>query len=187
MSRKIDDGLTPQQRYRIKNPDYYKRYNEKWRAEHPEYESQWKALNPDKRAEYAANYKLNADPEDVKAIRKRHYEKHKDVYQDYGRRHGKQFPEKRMFNAARVTARKQNLPFNIKLEDIVIPEVCPVFGIPLEVTAGPRTNNTPSLDKIIPELGYVKGNIRVISFRANRLKSDASLEEIQKLLLYMSR
>ena len=43
--------------------------------------------------------------------------------------------------------------------------------------------DSPSLDRIVPELGYVKGNIRVISNRANHLKSDATLEEHRKILL----
>lgn len=42
--------------------------------------------------------------------------------------------------------------------------------------------NDPSVDRIIPELGYTKGNVRVISNRANLLKNNASIEEIELVL-----
>ena len=57
-----------------------------------------------------------------------------------------------------------------------IPDVCPVLGIPLDQDPkgkGERSDNSPSLDKFIPSLGYVKGNIHIISWRANHLKNDA--------------
>lgn len=87
-----------------------------------------------------------------------------------------------MFRRAKHRAKKFNLPFHITLDDIVIPETCPIFGTPLQVAVGRHNNSSPALDKVIPELGYVKGNIRVISQRANVLKRDASLEELQMLV-----
>lgn len=96
-------------------------------------------------------------------------------------------PERSMYVTARARARSQGVPFEIETEDIIIPEVCPVLGIPIFVSEGKRTDNTPSLDKIKRELGYVKGNIAVISWRANRLKCDATLEEMRQILAYMDR
>jgi len=98
------------------------------------------------------------------------------------RTHGKsKTPAYTMFYDARKRAVSLNLPFNIEPSDIVVPEICPVLGIPL--STGDR-ENAPSLDRLIPALGYVLGNIRVISFRANRIKSDASAEEIKRVLAY---
>jgi hypothetical protein len=48
-----------------------------------------------------------------------------------------------------------------------------------------RRDNQPSLDRVIPALGYVPGNVRVISFRANRLKQDATAEEVAAILDYI--
>jgi len=48
-------------------------------------------------------------------------------------------------------------------------------------------DNSPSLDKLIPELGYVKGNITVMSVRANRIKNDATRQEIELLLHWMNK
>ncbi len=50
-----------------------------------------------------------------------------------------------------------------------------------------RGNNYSTLDRVVPSLGYVKGNVRVISFRANRLKNNATIDEIRAILAYMER
>lgn len=92
---------------------------------------------------------------------------------------------KSMCTVAKARARAQGLPFNLEPEDIVFPDTCPILGIPLFFTDGGRTDNTPSLDKLKPELGYVKGNVCVISWRANRLKCDGSLEEFENIVKYL--
>ena len=78
---------------------------------------------------------------------------------------------------AKGRAKKQNLPFNITEQDII--EVwpkdnkCPILGT--EFKSGKNNKDyLPTLDKIIPKKGYVKGNIAVISFRANQIKSDVT-------------
>jgi hypothetical protein len=65
------------------------------------------------------------------------------------------------------------------MQAIVIPAVCPVLGIPI-VLGEQRSENSPSLDRITPKLGYVPGNVRVISDKANRLKGDRTLGELQQ-------
>jgi hypothetical protein len=90
--------------------------------------------------------------------------------------------EYKMLARARHRAKKNNLPFNIELADIVIPERCPLLGIKLESNTDKTSPNNPSLDKIIPEKGYVKGNIWVVSLRANKLKNDATLQELKTLV-----
>lgn len=86
-----------------------------------------------------------------------------------------------LLNACRDRCRKRGLPFDLVKEDIVVPSVCPVLGIPLEHGTKPFHDNSPSLDRIVPSKGYVKGNVEVISFRANRIKTDATFAEIQKV------
>lgn len=94
-------------------------------------------------------------------------------------------PRKQMYSIARLRARKLKLPFNITYEDIYIPEYCPILNIKLkrkDYEEGNRhswINSSPSLDKIIPELGYVKGNIAVISMKANSMKTNASIEQLE--------
>ena len=88
-------------------------------------------------------------------------------------------PGKFMFRAARARARRDGLEFNITVEDIEIPNTCPVFGIPLKVNRledGRR--DSPSLDRIDPLKGYTKDNIQVISNFANTMKQNATAEEL---------
>jgi len=86
-----------------------------------------------------------------------------------------------LFDGIQARSKRLNIPFNIEVEDIVIPDKCPIFGIPLYKVGKKPTDNSPSVDRIIPELGYVKGNILVMSMKANRLKNNATLEELKIL------
>lgn len=90
-----------------------------------------------------------------------------------------------MLASAKKRAKERGLQFGLTHEDIIVPDVCPVFGITLEINRGASGDTSPSIDRIIPERGYVKGNVCVISNKANRLKSNMSLEEIEKLADYV--
>ena len=94
-------------------------------------------------------------------------------------------PETVMLWRAKNRAKSQGVPFDITEEDIKIPDYCPVYAIPLSRSNGKPSDGSPSLDKVIPELGYVKGNVRVISNLANRRKSDSSEEDLKLLLKYI--
>lgn len=87
---------------------------------------------------------------------------------------------KSMLRSAKARALKFNLEFNIDLDDIVLPKVCPLLNIPLSINSSNK-DYSYSLDKIDPKKGYVKGNVWVISFRANKIKNDASLSELELL------
>lgn len=95
--------------------------------------------------------------------------------------------EMRMFVSARNRSKKENIPFSITAEDIKIPEYCPVLGIKLDREGGKCNDSTPSLDKFIPELGYTKENINVISWRANWIKQNSTIAEIEKLYFWMKK
>lgn len=86
--------------------------------------------------------------------------------------------EVRLFNAAKARANKKGREFSIELSDIQIPKVCPVLHIPM---------TSPSLDRIDSSRGYVKGNVRVISKRANQLKNNATVEEMKLILADLLR
>ena len=102
---------------------------------------------------------------------------------DYAR----QNPTFEMRRAAKKRARKRGLPFDLKRTDIVIPEYCPVLGIPLFKNAGRVGNNSPTIDRIDPAKGYTKDNILVISYRANKLKGDATLDELKRIYSFFSK
>lgn len=87
--------------------------------------------------------------------------------------------ERRMLSSAKTRAKRDNLFFNITLDDILIPEECPILKIRIEKIGNKITANSPSLDRIDPRRGYVKGNVQVISFKANTMKSDATLDDLK--------
>lgn len=99
--------------------------------------------------------------------------------------------ERHMLIRTKAGAKKRGLDFNLELSDIVIPTHCPVFGIPLERVSygerGKRSPATPSLDRIDSSKGYVKGNVWVISDRANRIKYNATLEELKAVVAGVER
>ena len=100
-------------------------------------------------------------------------------------------PRQKMVYAARNRARIGGLDCTITKDDIVIPETCPVLGIPLVARVGAgRSNrdeveNSPSLDRIDNSKGYVPGNIAVISMRANMIKNNATLAELKAIVAYI--
>lgn len=76
-------------------------------------------------------------------------------------------------------AKRSKLPFDKELSDIVVPKLCPALGIPLFRADGKTFNqNVASVDRIIPELGYVKSNIQIISKKANTMKNCATQEQL---------
>jgi hypothetical protein len=88
-------------------------------------------------------------------------------------------PECSLWLGARRRARKYGLEFTISPSDIVIPMVCPILLIPLSIGDGKAHYGSPTLDRKNPKIGYTSENIHVISFRANTIKSDASVEELK--------
>ncbi len=88
---------------------------------------------------------------------------------------------------ARVRAKEQGLVFDLDDRKIFRPSHCPVLGLEIDYSRGTKKraqNNSPSLDRIVPKNGYVLSNIRVISWRANNLRSDATVDELRKVLIY---
>lgn len=69
--------------------------------------------------------------------------------------------------------------FELTQEDILLPQNCPIMGVPLEYRYGEATKYSPSLDRIDPQKGYVVGNIQVISMLANQMKSNANPDQLR--------
>lgn len=87
-----------------------------------------------------------------------------------------------MFGAARSRAKKRGLEFNIELSDIVIPDKCPILEVPFIYGTKGDYSYTPSLDRIDNSKGYIKGNIMVISQKANSMKNSATWDELHKFV-----
>lgn len=140
---------------------------------------------------YKDYYQKNKDK--IRSYRRKRYQEGLDQNQDcksYKKinRLDSYSREWKMWNAARSRARKEGLPFNIEVSDINIPERCPILDIELDRDFSDKTKqSSPSLDKIIPEYGYVKGNIAVISLRANSMKRDLTIPIINRIKDYISK
>lgn len=118
--------------------------------------------------------------EHKKAMKARHHRTYMD--------RSKKNRELWMWRRARARASARGIPFSISVEDIKIPTRCPVLGFPLQTTKVGKKGSyraRPTLDRRINELGYVPGNVFVISHKANTLKSDATEQELEAILRYV--
>ena len=84
-----------------------------------------------------------------------------------------------IFSKWGAAAKFENIPFTITPDDLAWPDKCPYLDIQLDYTPGDKNDNKASLDKIVPALGYVPGNVQIVSLLANKMKSSASLEQIK--------
>ena len=90
--------------------------------------------------------------------------------------------ESKMLNRAKSRSKNRGLEFNLTIDDIILPTHCPVFGV--EFKYG-DADWTYSIDRIDSRFGYVRGNIQIISNKANRLKNNATVEDIRLLYNWM--
>ncbi len=94
--------------------------------------------------------------------------------------------EQKLLYPAKKRAKLKGIECTIKKEDIKLVRFCPLLGIELDYSndkggVGTAKANSPSLDRINPKKGYTPDNVWVISRRANAIKNDASLEEIEMI------
>ena len=87
-----------------------------------------------------------------------------------------------LLRSAKQRAKADNLPFNLDLDFLlsIYTEVCPALNIKMswcEIKKGNR-DQSPSIDRIVPEWGYIKGNVVFLSRLANAIKSDATEREL---------
>lgn len=144
--------------WREANPAKVKASNKAWYLANGTTITAWRQANPEKISQYQRACRLN----------------------NYARY---------LWRNARKRALAAGTPFELTYEDasrmIEATPVCPVLGIPLSPGTKRARTNSPSFDCFIPKLGYVMGNVSVISFRANTLKNNATVEEIQLLAAWM--
>lgn len=98
-------------------------------------------------------------------------------------------PEWKMHQRAKQRCVENGREFTIEVEDIVIPDVCPILGIQINMNSGRSGayNNSPSLDRINNDRGYTKDNMQVISQKANAMKGAASVAELHKFADWINK
>lgn len=96
-----------------------------------------------------------------------------------------------LINASKQRAQIKNIEHSISVQDLKdiypVDGRCPVFGSILEFGSAGFRDNSPSIDKINPKGGYTKDNIQILSWKANRLKTDATVTELEMLLAFMKQ
>ena len=102
-------------------------------------------------------------------------------------------PRENLIMLARARAKRGGFPCTVVVDDIIWPTHCPVFGLELDYNTTPTGGrnrcpraNFATLDRRDPTLGYIPGNTFVLSYQANRLKQDATAEQLQAILRYMT-
>lgn len=96
--------------------------------------------------------------------------------------------KKSMFANAKYRAKCLGIEFKLNVQDLNIPESCPVLHIPLSAGNGQGgSHNSATLDRLDPSIGYTVDNTAVISMQANRMKSDCTPDEIMRVAMWTQR
>jgi len=110
------------------------------------------------------------------------------LFREYRKRFLDKHPLMITLQNSRARSKKQGLPkcdLTLEyLEQLPFPKVCPVLGLIIDTS---NRETSLSLDRIKPALGYVQGNVQFISMKANRMKQEASIEELELLLSYLKK
>jgi hypothetical protein len=128
-----------------------------------------------------ANERSKISPNKLKRNSKKYRDKQK-------KEKPKLYSAQQMYSSASKRAKALKLPFNIDSNYIesICPKNCPVLGMAIKYGGGDKEKNSASLDKIIPNKGYVKGNVQVISQLANTMKNEASPTELLKFAKWIN-
>jgi hypothetical protein len=124
------------------------------------------------------------DVEYRKKNKEKRSDQNKDWYQSSRKVKFTNDPQHYLWYVARTRSRQNGAEFTIVKEDIIIPEVCPILGMPLTKGDG-YLPNAMSLDRVDNTKGYIPGNVRVISRKANIMKADLTVDLLEKLINYI--
>lgn len=127
----------------------------------------------------------NRNPEKYRGLVRKYRRKNPQICRDAVKKYKASHPARMLLDNCRHRAKIKNIPCNLTMEDIIVPEVCPVLGIKLEYSKGKYKDNSPSVDRIIPMKGYIRGNVAIVSHKINRIKGHLSISEVESLLKYM--
>lgn len=161
---------------------------EKVREAGREYQRLLRQESPERPREASRKWREN-HPDKVRERNQRWYQNNNgaEYHRNWAAKKRVSDPILFMLRNAKNRAKELGRDFSITRDDVYMPENCPVLGIKLEKGSGPFQPNSPSLDRIDSTKGYIPGNVLVISWRANCLKRDGTLDEFEKVVEYMRR
>lgn len=147
-----------------------------------EYYAAYHQANKEKRRAQAAEW-AKRNPDKIRAMAKKTQAKRRSLGKDIAVRLNWESRNREyiLWNAAKQRSKKSGVEFTIKKADIFIPSECPLTGIKINrQQRGRMQQSSPSLDRIDPAKGYTPDNVWVISWQANRMKSDATQDQLLK-------
>ena len=156
---------------------------------------EWRAKNKDRcrlhsRTAYQKNKEkrkvsdrkyYESNKERIIKKQKEYYKNNPEHFKLYQKDLRKRRPSKHLYEHARRRAREKGIEFKISEKDIVVPSFCPLLEIPIFNGTNTMCDNSPSVDRIDLNLGYIPENIMVISYKANRMKSNSTFEEFETM------
>lgn len=145
--------------------------------------------DPEKEKEYHRKWR-EKNKVKLNAYQKEWSSKHPGRKNEHRRKLVTNSPEKAIIYSSKFRAKKNNIEFTITADDIYIPLLCPILGIPIlkECIEGGKTGptpNSPSIDRINNTKGYIQGNIHIVSNKGNTMKSSATREELINFALWV--
>lgn len=153
--------------------------------------AEWKRANPDK-VKLQKQREYNARKEKPGAIARQRQATKKWFRKT--RNNGVEGKTKILIGSVKSRARKLNVPFDLDADYLlsIATENCPVDGLPMDwameqVTSGRATDRSPSIDRIIPSLGYTKGNVKFIANKWNAWKSNMLVKDLELIIAYMEK
>lgn len=176
------------------DPNYIKAWRQEkskdptYKAKKAAYAKQYREKNKDKIQKHSSTSYLK-HAESRKIFQQNKYHLDIEASRIKLKERATKMPWKIMCSSAKARAKKQGLDFDLTQEYIQsiwpVDNKCPVFRFDLtKSNLGESRDQSPSLDRIIPLKGYVKGNVTIVSLKANRMKNNGSLDDLQKVIDY---
>ena len=131
----------------------------------------------EKRLKYLRNYHARRKEEDPNYLQDRLH---------WMRSKRKEDPKWAILQNKKSNAKRAGIEFDIEIEDLDWPTHCPALGVELKYGGGRFDDATASIDRICPNKGYVKGNVQILSSLANRIKTNATAEQVMLVAIWLN-
>lgn len=93
--------------------------------------------------------------------------------------------KKAKFRNKKAQAKQVGWEWGLEFGDVVWPTHCPILGMELDYFTETIAENSVSFDQIVAGKGYIKGNVHIISWRANRIKNNGTAKEHRMIADYL--
>ena len=168
-------------KYREENKEKMREYKKKYNEENKEKVEEWRKKYYQENKEKIKEYN-EENKEKIKARRKKYREENKEKLREYNKKYNEENKERYMASTTKHRAKKKNIPYDIDEDYLksIWPEdnKCPALGLEFSRTGEGLKSTSLSLDRLVPELGYVKGNVAIVSMLANRIMTDATPDQV---------